>query len=380
MLRRLLIKRLHEVHGGRALRRTYEGCTLAQALGVNLERVRAALLERSASHWAMQTRADTLPMPWADKDRRIVLSEVKPLRLRGPLCDVVTAIVKSERGWPTPEQRGADACASEHAETSVRLDLRHDRRSREEGCHQAATDRSPQRPARSRTIEGRTAMDTGRQCALWALVTLLAVTADSQAQQAPPQSPTMTFFITSTGPGKGGDLGGLEGADQHCQTLAQAAGAGNKTWRAYLSTNAAAQGGPVNARDRIGRGPWQNFKGEVIAQNVDDLHSDNNKLTMQTVLTERGTMVAGVGYTPVYHDILTGSQMDGQAFPGNLNLTCNNWTSSTFGSAMVGHSDRRGLQDHMFAKSWNAAHMSRSCSLDDLRATGGNGLFYCFAQ
>jgi hypothetical protein len=211
-------------------------------------------------------------------------------------------------------------------------------------------------------------MDTGRQCALWALVTLLAVTADLQAQQAPPQSPTMTFFITSTGPGKGGDLGGLEGADQHCQTLAQAAGAGNKTWRAYLSTNAAAQGGPVNARDRIGRGPWQNFKGEVIAQNVDDLHSDNNKLTMQTALTERGTMVAGVGYTPVYHDILTGSQMDGQAFPGNLNLTCNNWTSSTFGSTMVGHSDRRGLQDHMFAKSWNAAHMSRSCSPDDLRA------------
>jgi hypothetical protein len=149
-------------------------------------------------------------------------------------------------------------------------------------------------------------MDTGRKFALWALVTLMAVTADSQAQQAPPQSPNMTFFITSTGPGKGGDLGGLEGADQHCQTLAQAAGAGNKTWRAYLSTNAAAQGGSVSARDRIGRGPWQNFKGEVVAQNVDDLHSDNNKLTMQTVLTERGTMVAGVGYTPVYHDILTG--------------------------------------------------------------------------
>jgi len=223
-------------------------------------------------------------------------------------------------------------------------------------------------------------MDTGRKFALWALVTLMAVTADSQAQQAPPQSPNMTFFITSTGPGKGGDLGGLEGADQHCQTLAQAAGAGNKIWHAYLSTNAAAQGGPVSARDRIGRGPWQNFKGEVIAQNVDDLHSDNNKLTMQTVLTERGTMVAGVGYTPVYHDILTGSQMDGRVFPGNLNLTCNNWTSSTFGSAMVGHSDRRGFQDNMYSKSWNAAHMFRSCSPDDLRATGGNGLFYCFVQ
>ena len=190
----------------------------------------------------------------------------------------------------------------------------------------------------------------------------------------------MTFFITSSGPGQGGDLGGLEGADRHCQTLATAAGAGGKTWHAYLSSNAAAQGGPVNARNRIGLGPWQNFKGEVVAQNVDDLHSDNNKLTMQTVLSERGTMIAGVGYTPVYHDIMTGSQMDGRAFPGNINATCNNWTSSTFGTAMVGHSDRRGLQDHMYARSWNASHLSRSCSPPDLNATGGNGLFYCFAQ
>jgi len=191
----------------------------------------------------------------------------------------------------------------------------------------------------------------------------------------------MTFFVTSAGPGKGGDLGGLEGADRHCQTLATAAGAGSKTWRAYLSSNAAMQGGVVNARDRIGKGPWQNFKGEVIAQDVDDLHSENNgKLTMQTVLTERGTVVAGVGFTPVYHDIMTGSTMDGRAFPGNLNLTCNNWASSGFGSTMVGHSDRRGLQDNPYARSWNASHMSRSCSPDDLRATGGNGMFYCFAQ
>ena len=223
-------------------------------------------------------------------------------------------------------------------------------------------------------------MPVGRKLVLIASITLLSVSG-SQAQQPPPQSPNMTFFVTSAGPGKGGDLGGLEGADRHCQTLATAAGAGSKTWRAYLSSNAAMQGGVVNARDRIGKGPWQNFKGEVIAQDVDDLHSESNgKLTMQTVLTERGTVVAGVGFTPVYHDIMTGSTMDGRAFPGNLNLTCNNWASSGFGSTMVGHSDRRGLQDNPYARSWNASHMSRSCSPDDLRATGGNGMFYCFAQ
>ncbi len=225
-------------------------------------------------------------------------------------------------------------------------------------------------------------MDTTRKFALLASAALMSVsvTVGSQAQQAPPQSPNMTFFVTSAGPGKGGDLGGLEGADRHCQTLGQAAGAGAKTWHAYLGTNAAAQGGPVNARDRIGRGPWQNFKGEVVAQNVDDLHGDGAKLGMPTSLTERGTMLPGVGYTPNYHDVLTGSQMDGRVLPGNLGLTCNNWTSSTFGSAMVGHIDRRGLSDNVFAKSWNASHMSRSCTPDDLRATGGNGLFYCFAQ
>ncbi|MCC6780952.1 MAG: lectin [Hyphomicrobiales bacterium] len=224
-------------------------------------------------------------------------------------------------------------------------------------------------------------MNNARTLGIFAAMLLSAgLGTSAQAQQPPPQSPNMTFFVTSAGPGKGGDLGGLEGADAHCQQLARSAGAGSKTWRAYLSTNAAAQGGPVNARDRIGRGPWQNFKGEVVAQNVDDLHSDNNKLGMQSSLTERGTIVAGVGYTPNYHDVLTGSSMDGRAFPGNLNLTCNNWTSGTFGSAMVGHIDRRGLSDNVFAKSWNASHMSRSCTQDDLRATGGNGLFYCFAQ
>src|SRR6266700_5445309 len=191
----------------------------------------------------------------------------------------------------------------------------------------------------------------------------------SLAQQPPPQSPNMTFFVASNGPGKGADLGGLEGADRQCQTLAQGAGAGNKAWRAYLSTQATGGAEAVNARDRIGRGPWQNFKGEVIAQNVDDLHGDSTKLGMPTSLTERGTVVAGVGYTPNYHDVLTGSQMDGRAWPPNVNLTCNNWTSSnTFGSAMLGHVDRRGLTDNRYARSWNATHMSRACSQDDLRA------------
>jgi hypothetical protein len=206
-----------------------------------------------------------------------------------------------------------------------------------------------------------------------------ALVGSAQAQQAP-QSPNMTFFVTSVGPGKGGDLGGLAGADAHCQQLATAAGAGSKTWRAYLSTNQAAQGGVVYARDRIGKGPWQNFKGTVIATSVEDLHSDNNKLGPENSLTERGTQVAGFGMTPNWHDVLTGSQMDGTAWPGNMNLTCNNWTSSTFGSAMVGHIDRRGGQNTVFQRSWNAAHMSRSCSQPDLIATGGNGLFYCFAQ
>ena len=213
-----------------------------------------------------------------------------------------------------------------------------------------------------------------------ASVAVLALAPSAQAQQQGPQAPNMTFFVTSIGPGKGGDLGGLEGADRHCQTLATNVGAGGKTWRAYLSSNAALQGGPVNARDRIGRGPWQNVKDSVVAQNVDDLHSDNNKLSRENSLTERGTIVSGFGMTPNWHDILTGSTMEGRAFPGNLNLTCNNWTSSTFGSAMLGHVDRRGGQDTVFQRSWNAAHMSRSCTPDDLRATGGNGLFYCFAQ
>jgi len=227
-------------------------------------------------------------------------------------------------------------------------------------------------------------MSGTKRIAIIASVALVSTgSAVSQAQQAPPQSPNMTFFVTSAGPGKGADLGGLEGADRQCQTLAQAAGAGSKTWRAYLSTQAAGNAQAVNARDRIGHGPWQNFKGDVVAQSVDDLHSDTNKLGTPTSLTERGTMIPGVGYTPNYHDVLTGTQADGRAFPPGEDKTCHNWTSSTQGAAMVGHIDRRGLRDDAASKSWNASHLSRGpdggCSQSDLRSTGGNGLLYCFA-
>jgi hypothetical protein len=212
---------------------------------------------------------------------------------------------------------------------------------------------------------------------------MMLVASAGRAQQPPPQAPNMTFFVTSAGLGKGADLGGLEGADRQCQTLAQAAGAGGKTWRAYLSTQAVDGATAVNARDRIGAGPWQNFKGEVIAKGVDELHGDQNKLSIETALTERGTMVAGRGYTPNYHDVLTGSQPDGRAFPPNEDRTCRNWSSSTTGAAMVGHHDRKGVRDDAESKSWNSSHPSRGpdggCSQNDLRSTGGNGLLYCFA-
>ena len=226
-------------------------------------------------------------------------------------------------------------------------------------------------------------MNTTMRLSLLVSAALMALGSTVHAQPAPPQAPNMTFFVVSAGPGKGADLGGLEGADRACQTLAQGAGAGSKTWRAYLSTQAAGGAQAVNARDRIGTGPWQNFKGEVVAQNVDDLHSANNKLGMQGSLTERGTVVAGVGYTPNYHDVLTGSQPDGRAFAPGEDRTCGNWTSSTQGAAMVGHIDRKGLRDDDASKSWNSSHPSRGpgggCSQSDLRGTGGNGLFYCFA-
>jgi hypothetical protein len=212
------------------------------------------------------------------------------------------------------------------------------------------------------------------QLALAASALLLAIPAAALAQQA-----AMTFFITSAGPGKGADLGGLEGADRHCQTLAQAAGAGGKTWRAYLSTQGA---GAVNAKDRIGRGPWQNAKGAVIAKDVAELHGNNN-LTKQTALNEKGDMVNGRGDSPNMHDILTGSQPDGTAFTVADDRTCGNWTKSGQGAAMVGHHDRTGLDDSAPAKSWNSSHPSRGpgggCAQTDLRGTGGDGLFYCFA-
>jgi hypothetical protein len=206
---------------------------------------------------------------------------------------------------------------------------------------------------------------------------------ETQAQQQAPQSPNMTYFVTGSGPGKGADVGGLEGADRYCQELAQRASAGAKTWHAYLSTQAVDDKPAVNARDRIGSGPWQNFKGEVVAQTVDDLHSDNNKLGTQTSLTERGLMIPGVGYAPNRHDALTGSQTDGRAFSAGEDRACKNWTSSTQGSAMLGHIDRKGLRDDVPSHSWNSSHPSRGsdggCSQADLRSTGGDGLFYCFA-
>ena len=216
---------------------------------------------------------------------------------------------------------------------------------------------------------------------LLASVALMSLDAGVQAQQAAPQAPNMTFFVTSSGPGKGADLGGLEGADAHCQMLAGTVGAGGKTWRAYLSTNTnlAEPNKTVNARDRVGKGPWQNFKGDVIATSIDDLHGAGNKLGPNTSLTERGNKLPGFGFSPNYHDIMTGSQLDGKAFPGNMNLTCANYTSSTFGKVEVGHMDRLGGADTEFQHSWSSAHQSRDCTPEGLRSTGGNGLFYCFA-
>jgi hypothetical protein len=189
----------------------------------------------------------------------------------------------------------------------------------------------------------------------------------------------MTFFVTSTGMGKGADLGGLAGADAHCQKLAEAAGAGGHTWRAYLSTSAADGQPAVHARERIGKGPWQNAKGVVVASDVVQLHGDNN-LNKETGLDERGMPVKGRGDKPNMHDILTGSQADGTAFAGAEDRTCGNWTSSTSGAAMVGHHDRVGLDDSAAARSWNTSHPSRGgCSIEALASSGGAGLFYCFA-
>jgi hypothetical protein len=194
------------------------------------------------------------------------------------------------------------------------------------------------------------------------------------AQQA---DPNMSFFITSTGSGDGANLGGLEGADQHCEQLAEAVGAGGKTWRAYLSTTATPGGeAAVNARDRIGTGPWYNVRGVMVAESVDHLHSDDNNLGKETSLSEKAEQINGRGDTPNMHDILTGSTVDGRV--SEAGNTCANWTTSASdGSAEVGHHDRQGGGAN--PTSWNASHASRGCGQEDLQGTGGNGLFYCFA-
>ena len=216
--------------------------------------------------------------------------------------------------------------------------------------------------------------DKARVAVLVSVVVLsLGLPGSVQAQQA-----GVTFFVTSVGSGKGADLGGLTGADRHCQMLASAVGAGTRTWRAYLSAQAAGGAAAGHARDRIGSGPWQNAKGVIVAGNVDELHGTNN-LTKQTALNEKGEVVNGRGDTPNRHDILTGSTPDGRAPTGDQDMTCGNWTKSGEGAAIVGHHDRMGLRDDAPSKSWNSSHPSRGCSQDALRGTGGDGLLYCFA-
>jgi hypothetical protein len=201
------------------------------------------------------------------------------------------------------------------------------------------------------------------------ILSAAALLACSAAVQASAQDSAMSFFVTSAGPGDGANLGGLDGADAHCASLAEAAGVTGKTWAAYLSTS------DSDARDRIGSGPWVNARGETIAASVEDLHGDANGITKETALDERGEMVNGRGDSPNRHDILTGSMADGTRHEA----TCDNWTASGEGSAMVGHHDRLGLDDSAEARSWNASHPSRGCSQEALRGTGGDGLFYCFA-
>src|SRR3954452_4264334 len=208
---------------------------------------------------------------------------------------------------------------------------------------------------------------------------LLWATIGAEAQQPPPQFPNMTFFITSVGRPAGANYGGLEGPAKHCQTLAAKAGAGGKTWRAYLSTQAVGGATAVNARDRIGKGPWVNAKGVQIASSVEDLHSSNNKIAAETNVAENGRLIPSRLYTVNQHDILTGSQANGTAFPPDKDMTCGNWTKSGEGNAMLGHADRMGLRDDDASKSWNASHPSRACDAPSLVATGGAGLLYCFA-
>jgi hypothetical protein len=206
-------------------------------------------------------------------------------------------------------------------------------------------------------------------CVSAALLSLAV--ANAHAQQ-------MSFFITSVNPGKGADFGGLAGADAYCQSLAQAVGAGNRTWRAYLSAVAAPGQPAVNARDRIGKGPWHNAKGVLIAANVEELHKNPN-IDKDTGLTEKGARVNARGETPLEHDIITGTLPDGTAPTGTDDATCGNWTKNGPGSALLGHHDRMGLRDDEASRSWNSSHPSRGCDMPALRSTGSGGLIYCFA-
>jgi hypothetical protein len=206
-----------------------------------------------------------------------------------------------------------------------------------------------------------------------AVISVLAACASSPAMKN-----DMSFFVSSKGGGSGANLGGLEGADRLCQSLANAAGAGGRTWHAYLSATASGGAAAVNARDRIGRGPWRNANGVVIANDAAQLHGTNN-LTKQTALTERGEVVNGRGDTPNMHDVLTGSQPDGTVIAGSADTTCGNWTKSGDGAAMVGHHDRTGIDESAPMKSWNSSHQSRGCSQDALKSTGGDARLYCFA-
>lgn len=211
---------------------------------------------------------------------------------------------------------------------------------------------------------------------------LLASAAVLLAACAPmPTEPqnAMSFFVTSANPGNGADLGGLAGADAYCQKLAASSHAGHKNWRAYLSAAPSGASPAVHARDRIGRGPWQNARGVVVATSVENLHSASNQLTKQTALTEKGEVVMGRGDAVNLHDMLTGSTPDGRLDTSASDTTCGNWTKSGEGSAIVGHHDRTGLDESAPAKSWNASHATRGCGMDALKSTGGAGLFYCFA-
>jgi hypothetical protein len=213
---------------------------------------------------------------------------------------------------------------------------------------------------------------------LAAAAALLALgAAPARAQQNAHKD--MSFFVTSVGSGKGGDLGGLEGADAHCAELAKAAGSTKTSWKAYLSTTAPGGDAGVDARSRIGKGPWKNAKGQVVAKSVADLHSDKNKLDKQTALTEKGETVSGRGDPVNTHDMLTGSDPDGRYSTAGGDTTCGNWKSSGEGSAIVGHHDRQGLKETRHMKSWNSAHGTRGCSQEALKSTGGAGLYYCFA-